>query len=169
VQPDAGLTELSDTLRQQALERYRKLQPHLEQNIPLLQVARNAALGPPLQTLRAGGFDPAWSRRPRQTPQHFTEAAPTHGRSRAAKAAVAGSSSLSRSLPDRPGQGEPLPGYHSIYRAINAVSPAFKTLAHEEAAQSNELWQADHTQLDFYAKRNDGQVARPWLTTNRLV
>ena len=44
------LAELSDAARQDALERYRKLQPHLEQNVPLLRVAREAAL--PLRTAR---------------------------------------------------------------------------------------------------------------------
>jgi hypothetical protein len=44
------LTELADSARLLALERYRKLQPHLEQNVPLLQVARDAAL--PVRTAR---------------------------------------------------------------------------------------------------------------------
>jgi putative transposase len=44
------LAGLSDFARQQALERYRKLQPHLEQNVPLLQVARETAL--PIRTAR---------------------------------------------------------------------------------------------------------------------
>lgn len=44
------LTELSDAARKLALERYRKLQPHLEQNLSLLQVARDAAL--PIRTAR---------------------------------------------------------------------------------------------------------------------
>lgn len=38
------LTELPDAARQRALERYRKLQPHLEQDVPLAHVARAAGL-----------------------------------------------------------------------------------------------------------------------------
>jgi putative transposase len=44
------LTEFPDAARRHALERYRKLQPHLEQDVPLLQVARDAAL--PIRTAR---------------------------------------------------------------------------------------------------------------------
>ena len=35
-----SLTELSDQQRERALERYRKLRPHLEQGAPLVGVAR---------------------------------------------------------------------------------------------------------------------------------
>jgi transposase InsO family protein len=28
----------------------------------------------------------------------------------------------------------------------------------------NQIWQADHTQLDLRAKRDDGQLGRPWLS-----
>ena len=38
------LTELPEPARQRALERYRTLQPHFEQNVPLAQVARTAGL-----------------------------------------------------------------------------------------------------------------------------
>jgi putative transposase len=33
-----------------------------------------------------------------------------------------------------------------------------------EAERPNQIWQADHTQLDLWAKGDDGQPARPWLT-----
>jgi putative transposase len=41
---------------------------------------------------------------------------------------------------------------------------AYDLIHRREAARANELWQADHTQLDLWAKRNDGQIARPWLS-----
>jgi hypothetical protein len=43
-----SLTELSDQQRERALERYRKLRPHLEQDAPLTSVAKEASL--PLRT-----------------------------------------------------------------------------------------------------------------------
>ena len=43
-----ALTELSEPQRERALERYKKLRPHLEQNVPLAGVAEEASL--PLRT-----------------------------------------------------------------------------------------------------------------------
>ena len=43
-----ALTELSERQRERALDRYRKLRPHLEQDAPLARVAREASL--PLRT-----------------------------------------------------------------------------------------------------------------------
>jgi putative transposase len=33
-----------------------------------------------------------------------------------------------------------------------------------EASRPNEIWQADHTQLDLWVITPSGQPARPWLT-----
>jgi hypothetical protein len=49
------LTELSDAARKLALERYRKLRPHLAHNLPLLQVAREATV--PLRPVRLNGTE----------------------------------------------------------------------------------------------------------------
>jgi hypothetical protein len=46
--PSVALTELSERQRELALERYRKLRPHLEQDAPLAGVATKASL--PLRT-----------------------------------------------------------------------------------------------------------------------
>ena len=133
------LTEFSDSARRLALERYRKLQPHLEQNVPLLQVARAAAL--PIRTARR------WVHRYR----HFGLAGLTrrgradHGKRRSISPTllnlVEGLALQKPSLPVAAvhreacrialAQGERLPGYHSVYRAINTVPPALKTLAHD--------------------------------------
>ena len=43
-----ALTELSERPRERALERYKKLRPHLEQDVPLAGVAKEASL--PLRT-----------------------------------------------------------------------------------------------------------------------
>jgi hypothetical protein len=47
-QTDAPATKLTDVQRRQALERYRQLRPHLEQDVPLARVARDVAM--PLRT-----------------------------------------------------------------------------------------------------------------------
>ena len=33
-----------------------------------------------------------------------------------------------------------------------------------EASKPNQIWQADHTQLDLWVITPSGQPARPWLT-----
>ena len=86
---------------------------------------------------------------------------------------------LSGSLPHRAARGEQPPGYHTIYNVIRAIPDDLKTLAldgekayreaydlvhRREAERPNQIWQADHTQLDLWAKRDDGQAERPWLT-----
>ncbi len=40
----------------------------------------------------------------------------------------------------------------------------FDLLYRWEASGPNELWQADHTQLDVWLHDDRGQPAKPWLT-----
>jgi putative transposase len=40
----------------------------------------------------------------------------------------------------------------------------YDLLHRREAERANQIWQADHTQLDLWARRDDGTTARPWLT-----
>jgi len=76
-------------------------------------------------------------------------------------------------------RGQRQPGYHTVYNAIRAIPDNLKTLAldgdkayretydllyRREAEGSNQIWQADHTQLDLWARRDDGQPGRPWLS-----
>jgi putative transposase len=72
-----------------------------------------------------------------------------------------------------------VPTYHCVYRVIKQLDPALVTLAHagtkayrttfdllyrREAAHANDIWQADHTLLDLWVLRENGPPARPWLT-----
>lgn len=76
-------------------------------------------------------------------------------------------------------QGWEVPTYDRVYRIVKQLDPALLTLAHEgskayrlvfdmlcrrEASASNDIWQADHTLLDLWVKRDDGPPARPWLS-----
>ena len=76
-------------------------------------------------------------------------------------------------------QGWPVPSYSTVYAIIQELEPALITLAQEgtkayreafdllcrwEASGPNELWQADHTQLDVWLIDARGQPAKPWLT-----
>jgi putative transposase len=76
-------------------------------------------------------------------------------------------------------QGEPLPSEDTVWRVVRSIAPGLAALAREgtkryadrfdivlrrEADAPNALWQADHTELDLLALRDDRRPARPWLT-----
>ncbi len=76
-------------------------------------------------------------------------------------------------------EGWPVPSYSRVYAIICGIDPALRTLAVEgdrryaevyelvyrrQASRPNEIWQADHTQLDLWVVTPAGQPARPWLT-----
>ena len=185
--PATKLTELTDVQRRQALERYRQLRPHLEQDVPLARVARDVAM--PLRTaqrwvgryrqfglaglIRSGRSDNGKRRRISDDLRQLAEGL-------ALEKPALGTAAIHRQLcRTAEARGDHSPRYHTVYNVIRALPEALKTLAldgeksyretydlihRREATRSNELWQADHTQLDLWAKRDDGQVARPWLS-----
>src|SRR5271163_658553 len=126
------LAQLSDAAWQHALERYRKLQPHLEQNVPLLQVARAAAL--PLRTAKR------WVQRYRRfglaglTRRDRADQGKQRSISPALLELLEGLALQKPRLPIAAiyrevcrialAQGQPLPGYHSVYRAVKALPAA---------------------------------------------
>ena len=183
----ATLAELSERQRERALDRYRKLRPHLEQDAPLARVAKEASL--PLRTAqhwvsryrrfglagltRASRSDQG---RRRRVPDDLLRLAEGLALQRPPFSPSAVYREVCRVARAR---GEQPPGYHTIYNVIRAIPDDLKTLAvngeksyreaydlvhRREAERPNQIWQADHTQLDLWAKRADGQTARPWLT-----
>jgi putative transposase len=182
-----ALTELSDRQRERALDRYKKLRPHLEQDAPLARVARDALL--PLRTAqrwvsryrrfglvgltRAGRTDQGKRRRVSDDLRHLAEGL-------ALERPPLGPSAIYREVCRiARGRAEQPPGFHTIYNVIRAIPDDLKTLAvkgekayreaydlvhRREAERPNQIWQADHTQLDLWAKRANGKTARPWLT-----
>jgi putative transposase len=75
--------------------------------------------------------------------------------------------------------GWPVPSYATVHDVIRHLNPVLVVLAHEgtrryeelydlvyrrEAGKPNEIWQADHTQLDLWVITPSGQPGRPWLT-----
>jgi putative transposase len=76
-------------------------------------------------------------------------------------------------------QGWPAPSYATVHAVVRALDPGLVVLAHDgpvryreryelvyrrEAAAPNEIWQADHTQLDILIVDEHGRAVRPWLT-----
>jgi putative transposase len=76
-------------------------------------------------------------------------------------------------------QGWSVPSYSVVYDVVCSLDPALVKLAREgtkayqqsydllyrrETHRPNEIWQADHTLLDIWLLDEKGQKAKPWLT-----
>lgn len=76
-------------------------------------------------------------------------------------------------------RGKKIPKYNVVYDIVRSLKPSLMTLAHEgsvayrdkyeliyrrENASANELWQADHTPLDILILDEKGNPVKPWLT-----
>ena len=183
-----ALTGLSERQRERALDRYRMLQPHLEHDAPLARVAKEASL--PLRTAqrwvsryrrfglvgltRAGRADQGKRRR---LPDDLLRLAEGLALQRPPLGPGADYREVCRVARGRAANS--LPGITRSTTSIRAIPEDLKTLAldgekayreaydlvhRREAERPNQIWQADHTQLDLWAKRADGKTARPWLT-----
>lgn len=169
-----------------AVERWRVLRLHVEDQVPLAALARETGIG--LRTLqrwhqhyRGGGIS-ALEPRPR------TDA----GQRRVHGDLVAFIERLALTRP-RPGiaalhrqavteaelRGLPAPSYSTVRNVVQALDPALVTLALEgpasyrdqyelvhrfRADRPNHIWQADHTELDIMIVGAHGKPDRPWLT-----
>ncbi|MEV4181868.1 hypothetical protein AB0J28_10550 [Streptosporangium canum] len=72
-----------------------------------------------------------------------------------------------------------VPTYWTVHKIVSSLDPALVTLGvqgtkkyretyelvyRREAAKPNEIWQADHTELDIWVVDDKGRPDRPWLT-----
>jgi len=181
-----ALATLSDEARTVALSRWQVLRPHLEDGAPLTRAARHA--GVPLRTAqrwlmsyRADGLA-GLARRQRAD----------RGRRRVPDELVAVIEGLAlrrpaptiatvhrRAVEVAERERWPVPSYATVYAIVRAIDPGMVTLAHEgdkryrethdliyrrEADAPNEIWQADHTELDLWVLDPANRPARPWLT-----
>jgi putative transposase len=181
------LAGLPEEARKLALERFRLLQPHLEQNQSLQCVAR--AAGIPYRTAhrwlahyRRFGLV-ALARKKRD------DCGARRAVSVKVKEAIEGLALQKPPLPvaalyrqvRRVVQdlGEPTPSYSVVYDIVHTLPADLVTLAHDgtkaysntfelvhrrEADGPNTIWQADHTPLDILLVRPDGEAAKPWLS-----
>jgi len=180
------LATLGEAGRAEAHRRWLVLRPHLEDGVPLTRVA--AQSGIPHRTLqrwlvryRAGGLaglgravraDRGRSRFPgplRLLVEGLALRTPVPSAAQVHRQVTA--------VAER--EGWPVPSYSSVYAIIRRIDPALRTLAVEgarryaevfelvhrrQAGRPNEIWQADHTQLDLWVVTPAGRPARPWLT-----
>jgi putative transposase len=181
------LAELSEAQREQAMARFAVLRPHLEQGTPLPQAASHAGIAVRtaqrwLRRYAAQGLV-GLARRSRSDAGRRTVAAELlafiEGEFlRKPRPSVA---TIHRRIVKLAEQQQwRVPSYGSLYTIITRLDPAMVTLAHEgaaafrdrfeliyrhRAARPNQIWQADHTQLDLLILDASGAVVRPWLTT----
>lgn len=173
--------------QEKALGKYRKLLPHLSQGVPLARIAESenlsvstlqrwlrgykklglSALSPKVRSDKGERrkFEPElqslieglWLRKP----------APT----------IAFVHRTVKEICAR--EDWACPSYSSVYDIIKKIDGGLVMLAQEgtktykqtfdlifrrEAKKANEIWQADHTQLDCFAIDNNGKSKKPWLT-----
>ena len=177
---------LSDAERATALERLHLLQPVLEAGVPLAQLA--AIEGLALRTLerwcsryRRDGLaglvrQPRSDRGQRHLPAalvQFIEGLAL-GRPRPSIAAIHRQSAAAAMR-----EGWPAPSYSTVYGIVRTLDPALVSLAHDgakayherfdllyrrTATGPNDIWQADHTQLDCWIRDAHDRPVKPWLT-----
>jgi putative transposase len=181
------LAGLTDEARKVALDRFRLIQPHLEQNQPLPSVA--LAAGIPYRTAqrwvsqyRLFGLA-ALARKKRE------DRGERRAVSEKVKKVIEGLALQKPPLPITAlyrqvvrlakELGEKAPSYGTVFNIVRSLGADLVSLAHDgpkaygntfelvhrrEAAGPNAIWQADHTPLDIWLIRADGKTAKPWLT-----
>lgn len=168
------------------MSRYRILAPHLHDHVSLKAVARNSGVG--YRTLqrwlasyrtsgleglnRAGRSDKGRRKIPDELVAFIEGLALRRPRPSVATVHRQAESTAAA-------RGWPVPGYSTVYDIVARLDPALVTLGLEgpkkyreeydlahrrEAERSNQIWQADHTELDIWVLDPSGKPARPWLT-----
>jgi putative transposase len=182
------LTALSEQERQLALTRFRLLQPHLEQGMPLATLAqqenlcyrttqrwvslyRRFGLAALARRKRADrGGHRVLSQQIQQLIEGLALQKPPLPIAALYRQVVAYALS----------QNQKPPSYSLVYSLVQNLPPDLVMLAHDgskaygdtyelihrrEAGRPNAIWQADHCLLDIFLVREDGTTAKPWLTT----
>ena len=183
---ETALATLSDSDRAEAHRRWLLLRAYLDDGVPLTHVA--AQSGIPHRTLqrwlaryRAGGLAGlARAARADRGRSRFPEPLRLLVEGLALRTPVPSTAHVHRqvaAVAER--EGWAAPSYSTVYAIIRGIDPALRTLAVEgakryaevfelvyrrQASRPNEIWQADHTQLDLWVVTPAGKPARPWLT-----
>jgi len=181
------LASLQESAREIALERFRIIQPYLEQDRSLSVIARNAGI--PYRTIHR------WLTRYRRfgLAALARKAREDRGKRRALSPQLLEAvEALALEVPPLPiaaiyrrvceiaqKTDRVVPSYDVVYEVVREMPAGLLTLAHEgnkaysatfdlvhrrEAERPNAIWQADHTLLDILVQREDESQAQPWLT-----
>ncbi|MEO3861553.1 Mu transposase C-terminal domain-containing protein [Acrocarpospora sp. B8E8] len=184
--PVAALAELTEAQRQQAMRRWRLLRPHLEDGVAITRLAAATDASPRtlhrwLTAYRNDGLA-GLARRPRADKgrRHFPADLRLLIEGLALREPRASIATVARQAAAvARDQGWPIPSYATVYDIVRRIDPAMATLAldgekryrdvfdlvhRRQAERPNQIWQADHTQLDLWVITPAGRPARPWLT-----
>ncbi|MDQ3397122.1 MAG: helix-turn-helix domain-containing protein [Deinococcota bacterium] len=170
-----------------AVVRYRVLKPHLEEGVPLPQLAREHGISLRtarrwLSRYREGGMA-GLARKSRVTkgarvsvPEPLLAAVEALAL-RTPRWSVA---AIHRHITALAAKEElSTPSYSTVYNVVSRLDPALVMLAHQgakayaetfellyrrEAQAPNALWQADHSQLPILLLDESGRASKPWLT-----
>jgi putative transposase len=168
-------------------ERWKILRLHVEDQIPLAALARDTGIS--ARTLQRwnrlykdNGADALDRHSRSDAGTRHTDAATVAFIERLAltrpRPSLAGLHRLASSEARK--AGLPAPSYAAVRQIVQALDPALVTLAlegptsyrdrHElvfrrRADRPNQIWQADHTELDILIMGANGNPDRPWLTT----
>lgn len=182
-----ALTELSETQRQQAWQRFTMLRPCLEGTVSQAEVARTSQL--PLKTVQRWVY--AYRRkglaglaRQRRADRGQRRGMPPLYRQvieglalQVPKLSIAEIHRQACMIANR--QGWPVLSYGRVYDIVQSLDPGLVTLAHEgsrvyqeifdvlflqEVSRPNERWQADHCLLNIWLLNEQGKPQRPYLT-----
>jgi putative transposase len=181
------LTDLSEAERAHARARFAIIRPFLEDGVPLpaLAGAQHPALRTPRSCVaryRQHGLI-GLARQPRAdrgVPRRLTPALRTLIEGLALQRPPPTAAQVHRhAVRVATEHGWPVPSYRTVAACIQRLDPGLVTLAHagatvyretfdvlyrREARCANEIWQADHTLLDLWARDEHGTPMRPWLT-----
>jgi putative transposase len=169
------LAAFTEAQRQQAMARFAVLRSHLNEGIPVSEVARTA--GVPLRSVqrwlaRAQRSDTGQRKLPGELVQVIEGMA-----LRKPRPSIAAMHRRMTALATQ--HHWTPPSYGSVYGIVRQLSPAMVTLAQDgpaafrdryeliyrhRAEGPNALWQADHTWLDVLVLDANGEAVRPWLT-----
>jgi putative transposase len=180
------LAALTEQQRQQALERWAVLRPHLEDDVTLVTAAE--AAGVPLRTAQrwvarfrtCGLAGLARSGRSDRGRYGFPGELVALIEGLALRAPPLKAATIHRMVSQIAAeQGWPTPSYRTVHRIVVGLDPGMVVLARDgtaayrdrfelayrrQAGRPNAVWQADHTELDIHIVDADGKPARPWLT-----
>jgi putative transposase len=181
-----ALAAFTEAQRQQAMARFAVLRSHLNEGIPLSEVARTA--GVPLRSVqrwlaryRTAGLvglarAPRSDTGQRKLPAELVQVI----EGMALRKPPPSIAAIHRRMTALATQHHwTPPSYGSVYGIVRQLSPAMVTLAQDglaafrdryeliyrhRAEGPNALWQADHTLLDVLVLDAHGEAVRPWLT-----
>ncbi|MFB4285821.1 helix-turn-helix domain-containing protein [Nonomuraea sp. MTCD27] len=177
------------TGRGSAMARYELLAPHLHEGVPLARLAAGQGeSGVTYRTLqrwlaayRRGGLE-ALARAGRKDKglRRFPEELVSFIEGMALRRPRPSVATIHRQAASvAAARGWPIPTYWTVHKIVSSLDPALVTLGvqgakkyretyelvyRREAAKPNEIWQADHTELDIWVIDDNNSPARPWLT-----